>query len=116
MRHLWLAAYDTLLATQMLKLSLAVAKGAAHREPAWEDTVWTHERIVFVVAVLRGRASLLADLLGLSGRHALVHHCLRLVDMATGRFNPRKLHRIRGLVVPGEDTDLAGRLHADLGH
>lgn len=94
MRHLWLTAHDTLLATQMLKLSLAVAKSSAHGEPTWEDTVRTNERIVFVVAVFRGWASLLANLLSLSGGHALVHHCLRLVDMATGRFNPRKLHRV----------------------
>ena len=115
-RDFSLAAHDALLAAQVLKLGLAVAKRAADREAPGEDSVRAHERVVLVVAVFGRWARLLPDLLRLRRWHAFVHDCLGLVHMATRRLNPRELPRIRRLVVPREDPYLALRLHAHLRH
>ena len=110
---LGLARHDAAHAPQVRQLGLAVAERAADGETAGEDAIRADEGVLLLVAVLFEGHRVLADLLRRGRRHPVLHHGLRLVDVAAGLDDAVELTLIAGLVVPREHLHLRGRLHVD---
>ena len=68
MRDLRLTGHHALDASKIGQFGLTVAKSTADRETSREDSIGTHEGILFVVTVFRRWHALLPDLLSLSRR------------------------------------------------
>ena len=96
---LGLARHDAAHAAQMCQLGLAVAERAADGEAAGEDSVRADERVFLLVAVFLERHRVLPDLLCRSRRHPVLHHGLRLVDVAACLDDAVELALVAGLVV-----------------
>ena len=87
-------------AAKMRELGLAIAERPAHGETAREDSIWTNERVFLFVAIFFIWQRLLPDLLRSGCRHAVLHDCLSLVDIAACLHDSIELTLVRWLMVP----------------
>ena len=85
--------------TKMRKLGLTVAKCPTDGKTTGEDTIWTNERVFFLITIFLVRYRLLSDLLRSCGRHTVFHHSLGLVDVASCLHDSIELALIRGLMI-----------------
>ena len=101
--------------TKMGKLGLTVSESPTDGQSAREDTIRTNEGVLLFITVIFKRYSFLSNLLSCCGRHAIFHHGLGLVDVATSLHDSIELSFVRWLVIPRQHLHLRCCLHVHRG-